>query len=95
MIQGDRNTSFYHVSALARRKRNHIASVKDERGVWLTDGREVKEHFRKGFVSLYTSSLVEAAKVPNHDGRWQVQLTDEIKSSLDAIVTLEESKEAL
>lgn len=33
MIQEDRNTSFYHVSALARRKRNHIASVKDERGV--------------------------------------------------------------
>lgn len=33
MIQEDRNTSFYHVSALARKKRNHIASVKDERGV--------------------------------------------------------------
>ena len=30
MVQRDRNTSFYHVSALARRKRNHIASIKDE-----------------------------------------------------------------
>ena len=40
MIQGDRNTSYYNVFALARRKRNHIASVKDERGVWLTMERE-------------------------------------------------------
>ena len=70
MIQRDPNTSFYHVSALARRKRNHIALVKDERGVWLTNGRGVREHFRKGFVSFYTSSLVEAGRVPNHDGQW-------------------------
>ena len=36
MIQGDRNTSFYHISALARRKQNHIASVKNSAGDWLT-----------------------------------------------------------
>ena len=70
MIQRDRNASFYHVSTLARRKRNHIALVKDERGQWITDGGEVREHFRKGFVSFYTSSLVEAGRVPNHDGQW-------------------------
>ena len=41
MIQGDRNTSFYHVSTLARRKRNHIASIKTEEGAWVTEEREV------------------------------------------------------
>ncbi|XP_050259987.1 uncharacterized protein LOC126705076 [Quercus robur] len=56
MIQGDRNTSFYHVSTLARRKRNHIAAVKDEREVWLTEDREVMEHFRAGFQNLYTTA---------------------------------------
>ena len=45
MIQGDRNTSFYHMSTLTRRKRNHIASVKDERGEWITNEREVMEFF--------------------------------------------------
>ena len=55
MIQRDRNTSFYHISTLARRKRNHIASVKDERGEWLTEESEVIEHFRKGFTALYTT----------------------------------------
>ncbi|XP_023881794.1 uncharacterized protein LOC111994169 [Quercus suber] len=67
MIQGDRNTSFYHVSALARRKRNNIASVKDERGIWITEERDVMEHFRRGFISLYTTSHVEAYRSPNHD----------------------------
>ena len=35
MVVGDRNTSFYHVSALARRKRNTISMVKNEVGDWL------------------------------------------------------------
>ena len=55
MIQRDRNTFFYHISTLARRKRNHIASVKDEREEWLTEESEVIEHFRKGFTALYTT----------------------------------------
>ena len=42
-------------STLARRKRNHIALVKDERGEWLTEESEVIEHFRKGFTALYTT----------------------------------------
>lgn len=95
MIQGDRNTSFYHVSALARRKRNHIASVKDEKRQWITDGKEVMEHFRKSFISLYTTSLVEAARVPSRKVQWHVQLFEEVRCSLDAMVTLEEIKEAL
>ena len=32
MVLGDRNTSFYHVFALARRKRNLISTVKNEVG---------------------------------------------------------------
>ncbi|XP_075648752.1 uncharacterized protein LOC142619511 [Castanea sativa] len=56
MIQGDSNTSFYHLSTLARRKINHIASVKDEREEWITNEREVMEYFRRGFISLYSTS---------------------------------------
>nr|POE62303.1 putative ribonuclease h protein [Quercus suber] len=32
MLQGDRNTSFYHVSMLIRRKRNKILNLKDSQG---------------------------------------------------------------
>ena len=56
MIQGDRNTSFYHVSTLAWRKRNHIAAIKDDRESWITEEMEVMEHFRKRFHTLYTTA---------------------------------------
>ena len=95
LVQGDRNTAFYHVSALARRKRNHIASVKDERGLWLSDESEVMEHFRSGFVSLYTTSLEAAFWVPSHDVSWQIHLTEQAKASIGAMVTMEEIKDAL
>ena len=95
MVQGDCNTSFYHVSALARRKRNHIASVKDEGGRWITEEREVMEYFRRGFISLYTTSHVEASRFPIHDARWKVRLLDEDKNSIGALVTPEEIKNAL
>ena len=64
MIQGDRNTSFYHLSTLTRRKRNHIASVKDDMGEWITSEREVIEFFQRGFISLYSTSHVAASWVP-------------------------------
>ena len=63
--------------------------------MWLIDGREVRDHFRRGFISLYTSSLTQAKRVLNQNSQWQVRLSDEIKSSLDDMVMLEEIKEAL
>ena len=56
MILGDRNTSFFHVSTLARRKRNLITAIKNEMGEWLIEEREVASHIREGFIKLYTTS---------------------------------------
>ena len=56
MILEDRNTSFYHISALARRKRNFITAIKNDAGVWLTEEREVANHFGEGFITIYTTS---------------------------------------
>ena len=38
MILGDKNASFYHVSALARKKRNLIIAIKNDAGELLTEG---------------------------------------------------------
>ena len=53
---GDRNTSFYHVSALARRKRNVITAFKNDAEEWLSEEREVANHIRDGFIKIYTTS---------------------------------------
>ena len=74
---------------------NHIASIKDERGLWLSDESEVMEHFRSGFVSLYTTSLEAAFRVPSHDVSWQIHFSEQAKASMGAMVTMEEIKDAL
>jgi len=35
MVQGDRNTAFFHVSTLVRQKRNQILAIKNGVGEWL------------------------------------------------------------
>lgn len=95
MIQGDRNTSFYHVSTIARRKRNHIASVKDDMGNWLTEDRQVMEFFRSSFVKLYTTYHLSAPRVASISDQWRAQLSEDDKSALEELVRLEEIKSAL
>ena len=52
MIIGDRNTSFYHVSALARKKSNLITAIKNDAGEWLSEEREIANHIREGFIKI-------------------------------------------
>ena len=56
MVLEDRNTSFYHISALTRRKQNQILSVKNRAGDWILEEREVMNYFREGFYNLYTTN---------------------------------------
>ncbi|XP_075659045.1 uncharacterized protein LOC142628901 [Castanea sativa] len=94
-IQGDRNTSFYHIFVLARRKRNCIASIKNSVGDWITEEREVMEYFKTGFISLYTTSHSKADWCTKKISNWQIQLAEEDKCSLAEMVSLAEIKEAL
>ena len=83
------------MSAITRRKRNHIAAVMDDLGNWITEEREVMEFFRSGFVKLYTTSHESGHRVPFLGNQWRAQLTDEVKSSLEERVSIEEIKNAL
>lgn len=56
LVLSDWNTSFYHFSALTRRKRNQISPVKTGAGDWILEDREVMNYFRDGFHKLYTTS---------------------------------------
>ncbi|KAL2942001.1 ELKS/Rab6-interacting/CAST family member 1 [Bienertia sinuspersici] len=40
---GDRNTSFFHLSTIKRRWRNHIVAIKDENNQWLENPVEFKK----------------------------------------------------
>ena len=55
MIQGDKNTAFYHVSTLVRRKRNKILAIKYLVGEWIYQEEDVKEFMKNGYSDIYTT----------------------------------------
>ena len=87
MMFGDRNTSFYHISTLVRRKRNTISAIMSTTGEWVHDENEVKEVIRNGFAKLYSTSLCSAPRLIQSDNTWHACITDEDWDSLDAEVT--------
>ena len=95
MIQGDRNTAFYHVSALVRRKRNQIRAIKNAMGDWIFEEHEVKEFIRDGFEDIYSTSHVSATQANPLCSQWQVRLTEEEKNSISGGATEDEIKLAL
>lgn len=56
---GDRNTTFFHLSTIARRWRNKINAIKNNAGVWVTDKNEVKASIVSFFSSLFTEEHIE------------------------------------
>ena len=73
MIQGDRNTAFYHVSTLVRRNRNQILAIKNLVGEWIYEDNEVKEHIRDEFRDIFTSSFLSVPRVASLASRWQAK----------------------
>ena len=95
MIQGDRNTTFYHVSTLVRRKRYQILAIKNAVGEWIYENNGVKEHIRDGFRDVFTSSFLSVPRVTPLAFRWQAKLSDEERTSISGIATEDEIRAAL
>ena len=53
--ESDRNTRFFHLSTLVRRRRNCINEIKLEDGSWINTREEIQNYFNENFKSLYQS----------------------------------------
>ena len=95
MVQGDRNTAFYHVSTLVRRNRNQITAIKNNVGEWINDEAEVMEFIRRGFYDIYSSSFTSSYRQSSQFCTGQARLIDEDRDSLWSRVTDEEIKAGL
>lgn len=95
MILGDRNTSFFHVSTIVRRRRNRISCLKNSVGEWIHEEALIMSSIREGFAKLYTSSHLEAKLQLGPISPWQVTLSDMERDSLYKPVSVEEIKSAL
>ena len=43
--EGDRNTKFFHLSTIIRRRRNNIDAIKSEEGHWIMSSNQIRHHF--------------------------------------------------
>ena len=95
MIQGDRNTNFYHVSTLIRRKRNQILALKNAVGDWIHEEGEKKQFIRCGFDQVFLSSLSCVLRVDPTISQWQSRLLDSEKENISGGASEVEIKAAL
>ena len=77
--EGDKNTRFFHLSILVRRRRNRINDLKLEDGSWINTKEEIQNYFTKNFKSLYQS---EGNDVP-----------EDLENLIEHCITMEENEE--
>jgi predicted metal-dependent hydrolase len=89
----DRNTKFFHASALQRRWGNRIAGVQDAVGRDCNTQEEIDEAFVSYYQSLFNSRGVRQAE--QCTSAVQEKVTDSMRDGLLADFTREEIHEAL
>lgn len=93
LIEGDRNTTFHHLSTIVRRRRNKITCIKNDMGDWILSENGAMNHIKRGFERLFTTSLDFATINPMQPPWWLNSLFDEESSSLGGMVMDAEIKD--
>lgn len=92
IASGDRNTSYYHRSALIRRNRNKIGSLRIN-GEWSSDPEELKSHVRSYYDELFRSRPTSQGSTQTSN--CQCTIDDHVHDMLLAPATELEVKNAL
>ncbi|KAM1568884.1 hypothetical protein ACFX10_034068 [Malus domestica] len=79
---GDKNTAFFHHSAIQYRQRNRILKIKDFEDVWLEEDGQIRNHIDAYFKTFFSPAL---------EGLKQV-VTPQINANFLMPFTLEEIK---
>ena len=87
LIQGDRNTAFFHTSTMIRRKRNKISCLKDRVGNIIHEKEEIAVLLRDGFSSIFETSQCLAQRGPWDIPSWSCQLLEDERDVLMKVVS--------
>ena len=77
IINGEQNTSYFHLSTIVRRSKNRITSIQNAHGEWVCDTGEVKRIFMDYFHKLYQFEQVYGLLSPAWDSDWYASLAEE------------------
>ncbi|MCH86446.1 hypothetical protein A2U01_0007303, partial [Trifolium medium] len=93
LIDGDRNTRYYHLKTISRRRRNNIVMLKNDQGDWIEDNIQLQELVNNYYKQLF--------KLNVQDTRWQQtmitfpELNSEEIENLGSEITNDEVKGAV
>ena len=93
MKNGDRNTSFFHNFANARKKTNMIKKLEDESGTWIEDPGDLSSHINGYFQTLFTREVDDPDA--NVLDKVKPRVTQEMNELLCSPYMREEVKKAL
>lgn len=62
ITDGDKNTKFFHVSALKHRARNRILSLKEDSGIWNFDPHFIQSTILTYFMNMFSTSHLHSFK---------------------------------
>lgn len=57
IMDGDRNTKYYHTKTFIRRRRNKIMALRNEMGDWMMDQEVLKNHAKIHFNQMFTEDI--------------------------------------
>ena len=90
---GDKNSKFFHLSTIIRRRRNNIDALKNEEGTWIHESGQIRDKFRENFINLFKEEEVYFTEHLDH--LVLLCITEEENEVLKCIPTPEEIKDVL
>ncbi|PNX73217.1 ribonuclease H [Trifolium pratense] len=58
LTDGDRNTKYYHIKTVARRRKNNILMLKDSEGHWVDDAKKLQEMVNDFYKILFSNNNI-------------------------------------
>ncbi|XP_042954568.1 uncharacterized protein LOC122290977 [Carya illinoinensis] len=95
LVEGDRNTKFYHACVNQRRKKNAIRRVKDLNGIELVEKEAIAEGFKTFFNSVYQSTQPDSTCINKCLQGIDLKVSNEMRSKLERNFTAKEIEVAL
>lgn len=95
MFLGDRNTSFFHISTLANKRRSIITSLRDNVGNWISDPLTIEKLINDFFINLFSTSHMSNPSVFPPSPFSLPSLCEADRNHLDWIPSILDIKEAL
>lgn len=87
MVEGDKNTTFYHTFTIMRRRRNRISCLKERMGYQLNGDNDIANFIRIGFKDLFSTSYTNAIRAAQNPPFWHSCIRDKDVINLIAPVT--------